>query len=101
MSVEPQFKMPGENRLYAVNFGNQPEIRDAGQTLTGTPTVQSTPSGLTVGAPVINGNLVQFRLSGGTDLIDYTLTVLVSTSDGVTILGAAVVLKVRAVPAGN
>lgn len=101
MSVEPQFKLPGENRLYAVNFGNQPEIRDGGQTLTGTPTVAISPSGLTVGSPSISGNLVQFRVSGGIDLVDYTLTVQCSTNDGITILGAAVVLKVRAVPAGN
>lgn len=95
MATEPLIKRPGESRLYAVNFGFQPEIRDTGEALSGTPTVSSTPSGLTIGSPTISAAKVQFRISGGTDGIDYTLTVTTTTSGGNTLV-ETVTLKVRA-----
>jgi len=91
-------KLPSENRVYLFNMGDQPELRDQGQTLTGTPSVSSSPSGPTIGTPSVSGNNVVCRISAGTDLNDYVLTVTCGTSDGTTIIGGTVLLKVRSQP---
>ena len=89
----------GESRIRAMDFSHYPEIADNGETLTGTPTVTVTPSGvLTVGATSIVGSQVRFRVSGGALLSGTTervfrFEVLVNTSasnilegDGILIL---------------
>lgn len=78
-----QEKLTGESRLYDFDFTNQVEIA-AGETLTGTPTVVATPSGLTLGSPTIGGanKKVQIRISGGAADVLYNLKCTVSTSGG-------------------
>lgn len=96
MPVEPLVKRPTESRVYAVNFGNQPEVRDSGETLS-SPTVSSTPSGLTISGETISGARVRFRVASGTNNVDYTITVTVSTSGSNTLV-EAVTLQVRSGP---
>lgn len=84
-------KQPGESTVYYVDF--TPLLRkDASgalsETLSGSPTVTFTPSGLTIASEAVNsvaivrqdnsgneiaiGAAVQFRVSGGTDQVLYT-----------------------------
>lgn len=98
MSTPACVKVPGESRLYGFNFGDYPEIRDRGQTLIGTPTISSSPAGPTLGTPSIAGNVVLVQISGGTDAVDYVLTVSCGTSDTVSIVSGVATLQVRAVP---
>ena len=70
----------GATRNYSVNFGNQPELRDQGMTLT-TPAVtqyQSVPStanALTIANVSVSLDLRQilFTISGGTDGAQYVI----------------------------
>lgn len=59
-------KQPAESRVYQFDFADYPEIAENSETLTGTPTVTASPSGLTIGAPTISGTKVRFRVSAGT-----------------------------------
>ncbi len=92
MSRAPQVytKHPSEVRNCAVSLAN---VLDSGETLTGTPTVSATPSGLTfsnaqvsVGTLTINGvsvaagKAVQFRVSGGTSGVRYNVEVTCGTT---------------------
>ena len=83
-------KNSNESRLYDVNFSAR---LATGETLS-SPTVSSSPTGLTVGSPVVSNGIVQFRLSGGTAGTTYTISVVVSTSNGNT-LSACVKLLVQ------
>ena len=81
-------KLVGESRLYDLDFTDQKEIA-AGETLTGTPTVTATPSGLTVGVPVLGGanKKVQVQISGGTANTAYLVLCTVGTNGGNTLQG--------------
>lgn len=74
----------------AVSFD---ELLESGETLTGTPTVTGSPSGLTIdnarvstgeltinGVAVATGRAVQFRVSSGTSGTTYTLTATCGTT---------------------
>lgn len=87
----------GEDRNVSVSFAGK---LDAGETLTGTPSVTATPSGLTFsneavndatvyvnGANVPAGKAVQFSVSGGAEGQSYTLTVSCGSSAGQTLKG--------------
>lgn len=82
-----------ESVLFGFDFG---PLLNAGETLTGTPTLSSSPSGLTIGTPAVKstswvdyltGETIaanegyQARISGGTAGSDYTLTATATTSD--------------------
>jgi hypothetical protein len=92
-AARPKVKHSTENILFGVDFS---KLLQAGETLTGTPSV-SQPSGLSVsGSPLVNtapftnddgatvaiGNGVQVRISGGTSPTDYVLTCTCGTSAG-------------------
>jgi hypothetical protein len=98
LSVPALVKTPGESKVFNFNFGDYPEIRDLGQTLTGTPSVSSVPTGITLGSPSIAGNVVLCRISGGMDATDYTLTISCGTSDGASIIQGVVQMQVRSLP---
>lgn len=85
-------KLAAWSRLYDFNFATFSELV-AGQTIS-SPSVVSSPSGLTVGSPTVSSALVQVRLSGGTAGTDYSVTCSVTTSGSstLTIVG---ILKVR------
>jgi hypothetical protein len=75
-------KRPTETRTYSVNFGNEPEIRDQGMTLTSPAVTQFlavpiSASALVITAVAVSLDLRQviFTLSGGTDGALYTLAV--------------------------
>jgi hypothetical protein len=88
-----QVKVSTESILFGVNFA---PLLLAGETLTGTPNVTSSVSGLTIAAPIVNtatfidddsntvgiGQGVQVRISSGVDATDYTLKVTCGTSLG-------------------
>lgn len=58
-------------------------VLTSGATISGVPTSEVTPSGLTVGTvSVVDGNKINFKVSSGTDGISYKVTVLVNTSNG-------------------
>ena len=78
-------KRPTEVRNFDFEFGYQPELT-GGETLSGTPTVTSGTSGLTIGASSITGTKVRVQLSGGTDGIVYRLTCTCPTSGGKTLV---------------
>lgn len=91
-------KHPSESVLYAIDFT---ELLASGETLSGTPTVAGSPSGLTIGTPAVNtgtvvddegntiaiGKAVQVRISGGTADTDYELTVSCGTTASDTRVG--------------
>ena len=97
LSDDIRTKGAGETRDMAVSF--VPKLKQLGttpetyQSLIGTPTVISTPSGLTItnkqissAMLVINGkhvaasNAVAFTVAGGTAGVEYTITVKASTA---------------------
>lgn len=77
-------KHPGEVRKARFVFEKKREIID-GDTLTGTPTVTSSPSGPTIGTPTISGDEVRALISGGTDGTSYILTATCDTAGGATL----------------
>lgn len=83
-------KQPGEDLIFYFDFD---KLMNASETLTGTPTVTGSPSGLTIGSPtVISANAtvlgktvlanraVQVRISAGTDGNSYTVQCSCGTS---------------------
>lgn len=89
MSLDLRTKTVAEVRNAAVDF--QPRL-DAGEELTGTPTVTATPSGLTFAGPAVNeetievngqnvpsGKGVLFRVSGGAARKTYQIKVTCTT----------------------
>jgi hypothetical protein len=91
----------GEVRKDSVSFLGK---LDAGETLTGTPTISVSPAGLTCTSPAVStdmlvidrvpvaaGKAVTFTVSGGTAGVDYTVTVTVGTSNGQTLKGRVVI----------
>lgn len=78
-------KRPTEVRNFDFDFGQQPEIT-GGETLSGSPTVTSGTSGLTIGAPSITGNKVRVQISSGTAETVYRLTCTVATSGSKTLV---------------
>lgn len=90
-------KVPAESRMFAFRFGDFPELREQGQTLSGTPAIASDPTGPTLGSPFVVGDDVLCQVSAGTAATDYVLTVTVATSGGATLAGVGL-LQVRSVP---
>ncbi len=84
MSTTPAtlFAKPGWSRLYHFDFSNYSE-RKAGDALTGA--TISADAGLTVGTPLIDGDFVQVRVSGGVADTTYEVACAVSTSGGDTL----------------
>lgn len=81
-------------RSYHFDFSRFEELnREIGDFLVDTPTVTSTPSGLTVGTPGISTNkrAVEVTLSGGTNGITYTLNISCGTDQGATLSGGVTV----------
>lgn len=83
-------KQPGEDLLFYFDFD---KLLGSSETLTGTPTVTGSPSGLTIGSPtivsadatvlgrsVLANRAVQVRISSGTDGTDYTVQCSCATS---------------------
>lgn len=97
-AVAARTKHPSESILYAIDFT---ALLSSGETLSGTPTVTGSPSGLTIGTPAVNtatlvddegntvaiGKAVQVRISAGTAGIDYVLTVSCATTGSDTRVG--------------
>lgn len=84
MSATPTtlFARSGSNRLYHFDFSRHSE-RAAGETiLTATVTADAA---LTVGSPVIDGDFVQVRITGGAAGTTYAVTCAVTTSGGNTL----------------
>lgn len=92
MSDAPQIgtKKASEVRNAAVDFSGK---LDSGESLTGTPTVTATPSGLTFanvavstgtltinGSSVAAGKAVQFKVTGGTSYLMYDVSVSCGTN---------------------
>lgn len=92
LSKDLREKHPSESRKYTINFG---PLLGSGETLSGTPTVSATPSGLTLGSPTINSSTVtdpvdgstcaanegvQVQVSSGTSGVEYILTVTATQS---------------------
>lgn len=83
----------GESEVFDFDFSLRRQFQqDTPQTITGTPTVTSSPSGLTVGSPAIGDSeegvvdsVVQVRISGGTAGTEYTLVCTCTTSGGDTL----------------
>lgn len=89
-------KIAAESRQYDFDFTNQVEIA-AGQTLTGTPTVTSSPSGLTLTGPVLDSTnkKAQVTISGGTVNETYEVTCTVGTSGGATLVACGELLIIE------
>ena len=89
-SAQVNFLLVGETRNGAVSFDSW---LGTNETITGTPTVTGSPSGLTIdnaqvntgtievnGLEVAIGKGVLFRVTGGTSCTDYLLTITVTTN---------------------
>jgi len=83
-------KQPTEDLLFYFDFN---KLLNSSETLSGTPTVTGSPSGLTIGSAsivsadttalgraVLANRAVQVRISGGTDDVDYTVQCSCGTS---------------------
>lgn len=93
MSRAPQIrtKHPSAAKNAIVSFADELE---SGETLTGSPTITSSPSGLTIanekvstgeltledGTTVVTGEAVQFKVSGGTSGVTYQIEVSCATT---------------------
>lgn len=97
MIIQTRSKSASEVRTCAMRM--QPEMATS-ETITGTPTIASSPSGLTFGSITVTaaamridgvltptGQGVTFTVSGGTSGQTYTITVSCATSAGQTIEG--------------
>jgi hypothetical protein len=77
-------KTPGESKLVNMEFAAD---LLAGETLTGTPSISPSPSGLTVTLPITSGTKAQAKFSGGTPGTTYLISVTVQTNNGQTYEG--------------
>ncbi len=78
-------KQPGEDLLYGMDFTN---LLATSETITTVTSVSEiTTSDLTIGSGTINGSIVEFRVSGGTNGIGYRIEVIIVTSDSNTRVG--------------
>ena len=79
-------KQPSESRRYTFDFSKNMGVND---TIASVDSFTVSPSGPTLGSPVISGKQVQARVSGGTSGTQYKLTMVVTTSASDIIEGEA------------
>lgn len=85
MAIQTRYKQPTESRVYTMDFSGKMQ---AGETIASVTTFTVAPAtGLTYNTATPDGQVVNFRLSGGTVNTQYKITVLVLTSDGNTLEG--------------
>ena len=91
-AVAPKAKHPSESILFGVDFS---KLLATGETISAVSSVSASPSGLTIGSGSANaaafdnddgksvpiGKGAQFRVSYGADGTDYTITVVVTTTN--------------------
>jgi hypothetical protein len=103
-ATAPQIRTKTVSEVLDATFGFATKLGDSGAVFTGTPTVTGSPSGLTIGSPVINtstvtvdgvshtaGQAIQAEISIGTAGTRYVLTCTGSTDSGETMQLYAVV----------
>jgi hypothetical protein len=84
MSTTTLIKHPSEHRN--MEFGFVARLA-TGETITGTPTVTAAPSGLTIGTvTVLDGRVLQFAISGGSNGQVYRITATVATTASQTLV---------------
>lgn len=88
MAIQRVQKYTGEKRLLTFDFSNKLAV---GANLSGSPTVSSSPSGLTLGTPARVSPVVQVTVDAGSSLTSYTVTCTCSTDNGEVLVGKAVV----------
>jgi hypothetical protein len=81
-----------EQRIYAFDFSEMEELV-GGDTLVSA-VVTSSPSGLTIGSPSVDGSKIEFQVTGGTAHTVYSISCLATTSSGAKILGKGDLLTV-------
>lgn len=86
------FKYPADILNVSMDFSDTELIAD-GETIDSA-NITITPSGVTAASVTINGFVVYFSISGGVTGTNYTVAVVIETSDGQTITGEGA-LKVR------
>lgn len=72
-------KQPSESRTYTFDFGNNLQEGESIASINSF-TYAADDTALTAGTPAFAGDLVQCRLSGGTDGVNYKITVIVTTN---------------------
>jgi hypothetical protein len=92
MATKVLIKDPDESKIYDVEFA---DLLADGETISGTPTVVASPSGLTIGTVSVVGTRVQFSLSAGSSGTLYVLTVTATTSTSSTLEGCVRLLVVN------
>jgi hypothetical protein len=90
---EVLLKTPGEVRKIDIDYTDHPDLA-SGETIDSIQSSGVTPSGLTIDGTAVSTPIAQVTLSAGTAGIEYTLTVLVNTSDGQK-LESVVMVEVR------
>ena len=76
-------KDPDESRTYQFDLSAD---LDTGDTISGTPTVTATPSGLTIGTPIVDSGKVNVQLSAGSAGVQYTVKCVAATAGSDTIV---------------
>lgn len=84
-------KYVAEDRVYDFDFALMPEIA-GGQTIATVVSFSATPTGLTFGTPAISGTKVLCQITGGTADVVYTVTCVITTSGGRTLVGRGALL---------
>lgn len=86
-------KQPSESLNCSMDFANYV----SGSSITiSSPSVTASPAGLTLGSPSVDGQTVEFTVSGGTDGQNYRIQCTITTSDSETLVGDGI-LKVRGI----
>jgi hypothetical protein len=78
-------KTPDESAPFDFDFS---EDLVTGETITGSPVMSATPSGLNLGVPSVNGSIVQVRISAGTARTTYDVRCKITTSQSNTYEGS-------------
>lgn len=80
--MQTLYKQPSESRIYTMDFSAN---MSSGETLVAVTSFTVSPAGLTYTSATPSGQVVAMRLSGGTDDVQYKITVVVTTSAGNTL----------------
>lgn len=77
-------KHPDEDLVYTMDFVHLLHVGETIEASSPAPVVTATPTGgasdLTIGTPSVSGSVVSFRISGGTNKVDYKVRVEIATS---------------------
>jgi hypothetical protein len=89
--VARRVKQPAEKQTYSFDFTTKLKPGDSVGAING---VTSLTSGLVIGSPTLEGNVVSVQISSGTDGVRYIVSCAVTSTPGADVLGLVMLLGV-------